>query len=786
MDMTSDFTTSHHRRGKRHRGTSVDSASQSRRGAFNKKTSNSLASRKRIVRSRSYDSRQDSYRSATVDRQHSSPHDASPFARSHIVCAISENLARETCIVSIDTSCPVVLNITKQNNGQNYAETMSCLAVVAPNEILMNEGRRNSPLAQKVMQHWKHREGDNEEENDVPPSSTVVKFISRAFFDQTKGADLLNKLVRKETYDSRALVQEYILLSSSHAVLHYTQKCLGLSFMSDCLDIRSYLSGGNEKNPIVVDIDRSTIIQLELLASSSGKGKASFFSAIDCTRTTVGNRLLRSTIMAPPCRLATIHARLELVETFLSNEQLFYSILKQLQNLSPIDKMLSDIAMVPHRRPRLQDQKSGVVGNVGASSSLTTNRQTTNDSFRKIVTDSRLAQRGIASLIGIKSTLSCIPLIASTLKRHLESCVQNDALEEIGEASIGTYENSLLIGLGVSDHESQPTAATNTTGTFPRQQLLLRGIISALTQPELEDIGRHISEAFHNTSYAKNRNAAHHQECLALKSAPGVHGLMEMIRKAFLQNVDDIYKLADSYSEIHGFTVKVQYGKTRGWYLSIPAMADAGIPKEFIQPVKTASRTRIHCTTEEVQSLNNRAKDNVEDLLLMTHSRIQELLDVAREHYDLLARVSDAIALLDLCHGFADKVTLSQDTWVPPLMIDPDTQQLPDGQAIFIRDGRCIVDESVLGTSGYGMDQMIVNDVQCHPSQKFTIISGVNGSGKSTYLKQVATIVLLAHCGSYIPAREANIPVSFRAQPFTTLLTMDFLIYYVYFFNRQS
>jgi hypothetical protein len=40
------------------------------------------------------------------------------------------------------------------------------------------------------------------------------------------------------------------------------------------------------------------------------------------------------------------------------------------------------------------------------------------------------------------------------------------------------------------------------------------------------------------------------------------------------------------------------------------------------------------------------------------------------------------------------------------------------------------------------------------------VISGINGSGKSTYLKQIAIIVLLVHCGSYVPTEEAPIPVS--------------------------
>jgi DNA mismatch repair protein MSH4 len=685
------------------------------------------------------------------------PYEAS--LQSHVVCAITENLARDTCIVSLDIACPVVIDVSKQYNGQNYAETLSYLSILAPNEILMNEGRMHSPLARKVQQYYK--QGEGVEEPNAENDTTVVKFISRAFFDQTKGADLLRKLARKDTYDSKELIQEYIFLSSSHAVLHYTQKCLGLSFMNNCLDVRLYLSGGSEENPRVMDIDRSTIVQLELLTSATGQGRASFFSAIDCTRTSVGNRLLRSTIMAPPCRLATIYSRLELVETFLSNEQLFYSVLKQLQSLPPIDKMLGDIAMVPFDRNKKSNQHVNDRQNL-ESTSLPSDGRYASSVLKRNASHARLAQKGIASLVGIKSFLAFAPLVASTLENYLKSSGYDNDATESGAASIATCKNSLSVGLGFGDFDSQ-TAITSTTGIYPHKQKLLRAIIFALRQPELMNIEREISDALRgNTSWSRNSNAARHQECFALKSSPDSFGVMDVLRKAFLGNVDDIYKKADEYAEMYGIYVTVKYGTAKGYYLSLPSSSAADLPEKFIQPTKTASGTYIHCTTEEIQSLNIRAQDNIRDLLILTHDRIQQLLDVGRAHYDSLALVSDAIALLDLCHGFADKVTLSKDSWVPPVMLEQNSKSLPDDEVqpvICIRDGRCVVDDSVMGASGHGMNQMVVNDVYCSPSQTFTVISGVNGSGKSTYLKQVATIVLLAHCGSYIPAKEAIIPV---------------------------
>lgn len=74
-----------------------------------------------------------------------------PRTTHHVVCAVSENLARETCVTSIDAGRPTYLHITKQGNGQTYAETMSLLRMLNPDEVLLNEGRRNSQLATKIM-----------------------------------------------------------------------------------------------------------------------------------------------------------------------------------------------------------------------------------------------------------------------------------------------------------------------------------------------------------------------------------------------------------------------------------------------------------------------------------------------------------------------------------------------------------------------------------------------------------------------------------------------------------
>lgn len=163
----------------------------------------------------------------------------------------------------------------------------------------------------------------------------------------------------------------------------------------------------------------------------------------------------------------------------------------------------------------------------------------------------------------------------------------------------------------------------------------------------------------------------------------------------------------------------------------------------------------------------------MQDLLLMTHERIQKVLETARENYDSLASLSDAIALLDMCHCFADNVASSRLPWCRPRLSDHNNEHDNEsygGGAIAIRNGRYAIDVGS-GASSSSTPEFIPNDTYASSLQNFTVITGINGSGKSTYLKQIALIVILAHCGSFVPAEEALIPI--RDQICTRIGTAD-------------
>ena len=671
----------------------------------------------------------------------------------HIVCSISENLARETCITTMNATSPTTIEIHKMANGQTYIETLSYLEMISPHEVLLNEGRRNSQLCRKVLKlfHSSMYPGNDEDEDgdfqngdnhnmdidiglQTPAAmnttrntaftstaskrtrtngtnnnkgecqiQTIVKFLPRSYFDQTRGAELLQRVAYDTSYDP-SIINEYIVLSSSYSLVSYIQSCLGSNFNRNSLKL-SMNWGGKYR----MAIDRNTISHLELLANAkTGKSKNSLIGTIDCTKTSVGSRLLRSNLMSPPTGIDTINARLNLVDSFLDDEAFFYEVLEQLQALPDIDKMMAHIALVPNTQ-RVTKAKRGVSGGGGKVRQVT----------------ARMASRGISALVCIKSILSVIPNFARVLDIQLktlerkgkrqknndgkrktsvetgskgassvgntgeehsiqtnkrlksgddgkdegymsndensdnirqfksvnndedstcESDKENDSIwssdskstkistkndeEETENETIHTNNSSLLIGLG----GGEPTSNLDENELDSRHQLL-RAILAAMKQPALKEILDSVLDIFtESTTYSRNSHAMRHQECFALK--PNTDGMMDVLRKAFLANVDDIYKLADEHSETFGFTVVVKETTARGYYLSIPAaQVGADLPNIFIQPVKSGKF--YNCTTEEVR--NNVNLKTTMSISFLACSLSYQILHISCDIYRYIA-----------------------------------------------------------------------------------------------------------------------------------------------------
>ena len=295
----------------------------------------------------------------------------------------------------------------------------------------------------------------------------------------------------------------------------------------------------------------------------------------------------------------------------------------------PPRSVLSHIALTP-RKQHGNKNNGALFGN--------TERQTVT---------ARIASKGISALVCIKSTLSVIPSFSYVLEVQLKELDERDNLSSsspnggnvasaprrerndirrdddesttvvesetsrnedgsktfdntndtamMGDRTPRTHDSAsaLQIGLGTATKNTSSVPSSKQT---TRHQLL-RAILIAMRQPALTRVLNAVTDIFtESTTYSKNSHAMRHQECFALK--PNTDGMMDVLRKAFLANVDDIYRLADEYAQTYDINVQVKETASRGYYLSVSAELGLDLPEIFIQPVKNGRF--IHCTTEEV------------------------------------------------------------------------------------------------------------------------------------------------------------------------------------------
>ncbi len=186
-------------------------------------------------------------------------------------------------------------------------------------------------------------------------------------------------------------------------------------------------------------------------------------------------------------------------------------------------------------------------------------------------------------------------------------------------------------------------------------------------------------------------------------------------------------------------TLKVGYNRVHGYYIEISHAQASKAPTHYTrrQTIKGAERY----ITEELKQFEDKVLSARERSLMREKALYESLLDALLADLDGLKALAGALAELDVLAALADRALALN--WVQPVL---------DQQAgIEIRRGRHPVVEAVR------KDPFEPNDTLLDPDRRMLIITGPNMGGKSTYMRQTALIVLLAHIGSFVPAESARI-----------------------------
>src|SRR2546430_2765246 len=184
--------------------------------------------------------------------------------------------------------------------------------------------------------------------------------------------------------------------------------------------------------------------------------------------------------------------------------------------------------------------------------------------------------------------------------------------------------------------------------------------------------------------------------------------------------------------------LRVAYNNVHGFYIEITNAHAAKVPADYRrrQTLKNAERY----ITPELKAFEDKALSARDRALALEKSLYDELLDLLGAHVPVLQRIARALAQLDVLASFAS-LSSKRDYCRP---------EFAEDILIGIDAGRHPVVEAQV-------EPFIANGARLAPERQLLLITGPNMGGKSTYMRQVALIVLMAHVGSFVPAKSARL-----------------------------
>lgn len=233
---------------------------------------------------------------------------------------------------------------------------------------------------------------------------------------------------------------------------------------------------------------------------------------------------------------------------------------------------------------------------------------------------------------------------------------------------------------------------------------------------------------------------------LALKEGglirDGFHAQLDELRQAMRGGKDWIAQLQQREMERTGIaSLKIRFNSVFGYYIEITKSNLDKVPPEYQRKQTIANGERF--ITPELKQMEAKILGAEERAARLEYELFQEVRGEVLRHLPVLQRTADAIAQLDVLATFAENARLFQ--YCRP--------NVRDEGVLNIRDGRHPMLEQTLVE-----ERFVPNDVYLDGStRQIALITGPNMAGKSTYLRQVALLVLLAHTGSFVPATEARI-----------------------------
>ena len=226
---------------------------------------------------------------------------------------------------------------------------------------------------------------------------------------------------------------------------------------------------------------------------------------------------------------------------------------------------------------------------------------------------------------------------------------------------------------------------------------------------------------------------------------PGFNKEIDEYKLASTEGKNWIVQLEAKERELTGIkNLKVGYTKVFGYYIEVTKSFIKDVPTDRYIRKQTLTGAERYIT-EELKSMEDRILGAEEKVVSMEYEIFTQIRNEIGRNIERIQTSSSTIATVDVLSSLA--IVAEDNNYVRP--------EVNEGTTIDIKDGRHPVIEKMLGSG-----EFVENDTYLNSDDvRVAIITGPNMAGKSTYMRQVAIITLMAQIGSFVPASEAKIGI---------------------------
>ncbi|RNF85476.1 DNA mismatch repair protein MutS [Lysobacter psychrotolerans] len=316
----------------------------------------------------------------------------------------------------------------------------------------------------------------------------------------------------------------------------------------------------------------------------------------------------------------------------------------------------------------------------------------------------------------------------------------NDALRERFRA-VGDLERILSRIALRSARPRDLSTLRDGLGLLPE----LRALLAPLDSPRLAELAAELGE--HDEHAHLLRTAIVEQPPVLARDggvfAPGFDAELDELRTLsthadqFLVDLEARERIASGIA-----TLKVGYNRVHGYYLEVSKAQADKAPTHYTRRQTLTNAERY--ITEELKQFEDKVLSARERALARERMLYETILDELNARLQPLRRCAAALAELDVLAAFGERAHALD--WAQP--------ELCDEPGIRIERGRHPVVEAVR-SEPFEPNDLVLGDDAAHGARRMLVITGPNMGGKSTYMRQNALIVLLAHIGSFVPAARA-------------------------------